>query len=180
MPTPTYKIDIEKQLGTEFWSNSYLTDDPGLIDAIATAQDIVARERLVTHNTITFTKFRVSDVGPGGVTSTVVIGLPGQGNASGTVLPLFNVARVDFTAAAGRPSRKYLRGAITTGAVLPGGMLEATIREYINTSYANPMAADLNYVDVQGDEINSGACNMTIGMRQLRRGSKRRLNPIIP
>jgi hypothetical protein len=44
----------------------------------------------------------------------------------------------------------------------------------INTNYAQGLVDLLGFVDVDGQEITSGSVYPFVGMRQLRRGSKRK------
>ncbi len=176
-----YSVDIEKVLLGEFWSNRYIVEAETLIDAHASALDIVALERAVHKTVVTFTKYRTSTTAEGDdlyfITALNSTGLDGSG---GDWLPLFLVARVDFsTAGGGRPSRKYLRLPLGENEVTNNSIIPAVVAN-INGSYATPMAALGSYVDVDGQAFIAGSCNPFVGMRQLRRGSKRRALPIIP
>jgi hypothetical protein len=175
-----WQVDIEKELFGEYWTNRYIVEGATMGAADLIGADITAIERTIHGSEITFTKRRTSDGVPGTDTYMVVpLNVNGtRTNATGEALPLFNVFRVDFQATAGRPSRKYIRGPVFEGDQAGGDLLAGTMT-FINTNYAAPLAALTGYVDVDGQELLSGAVQRKVGMRQLRRGSKRRLLPIL-
>jgi hypothetical protein len=179
MATPTFKIDIEKRLGTEWWTNSYLVDDPTIADAIDSANDFVARERAIHYDSVTFTKFRVSDLNSLAYNITVLSGTGAIPTGTGVMMPLFNVVRVDFSSTLGRPCRKYLRGCLRITDVFDATTINGNVVTRVQDDYGTPMASDLNYVDPQGDEIVGAATFSTVGMRQLRRAPKRN-TPVLP
>jgi hypothetical protein len=169
------RLTVEKfhALSGEFWTNVYWLNQPTPDDALTHANDIVLAERNVTLPEVTFTKIRIDD----GIENTeewttVVFNVPGLLTGQvGDPLPLFVVARVDFSVAGGgRPSRKYLRGVLTEGtmsfAAIASGLITAL------QAYANAVAAT-SACDVDGQDIVSGAPHLQPAMRQLRRGSKK-------
>ena len=110
---------------------------------------------------------------------TTALQLFGERAPNGEYLPLFNVIRVDFSTGIGRPSRKFLRTPI--GELMSqGGLLDVNTLADINNNYVAPLVGLAGFVDVDGEQITGGAAFRPIAMRQLRRGSKRRLQPIIP
>ncbi len=176
-----FSLDIEKELLGEYWTNRYIVSAADLGAATTYAAFYYDRERLIHSSNVLFTKYRVSDMDP--MTDIYQIVQP---NAYGSrafgaqeYLPLFCVVRVDFTAVGGgRPSRKYLRTPIYEGDQL-NGALAATYISFIETNYSNQLVLDTSFVDVDGQDLNSGQVFPKVGMRQLRRGSKRKLQPII-
>ena len=176
----TYSLDIEKQSGTEFWTNRYILSNPSIESAILTANAILLIEQAVHSENVLFTKYRVSDLDPDTDAFVIVpIGEVGDRPTVGDVLPLFNVARVDFPAGIGRPSRKYLRLPIFEGDQA-NGTLTPTMVAFVNTNYGTPLGDIDEFVDVDGEPLGSGICQPQVGMRQLRRGSRRRTTPVIP
>jgi hypothetical protein len=178
---PLYSLDIEKEHQGEYWTNRYILAGPVMPDAFTgTANDILAAERAVTYGNVTFTKLRVSDTNP--TTDTYIIrplGLTGlRAFANVLLLPLFCVVRVDFPASAGRPSRKYLRGVLSENDIL-GQDVEPAIVNFVNTQYGDVLGALADYVDVDGQNLAEGRASAKVGMRQLRRGSRRRAAPVI-
>lgn len=173
MPT---RITIEKfapSLG-EYWTNIYW--HPGsLAEAGVAAAAIAEAERSRTWNGVTFTKWRVDD----GVQNTDNFATTIMNTLGEIVMPdpmpLFVVARIDFTVAGnGRPSRKYLR-AVLDEAKVSGMKISADAVANL-TAYAGEVGST-GVCDVDGQDIVGGACNPNVGMRQLRRGSKKKATP---
>lgn len=178
-----YQIDIEKsfspQAGTTvFWTNVYHVNVADAAAASAAVDAIVPLEKAVHQTTVNFTKARYRLLNPLAQAGTIkpLSGTGARSSASGS-LPLFNVFRVDFAMPSGRPNRKYLRGPLNASDAANGALATATIT-LLQNSYINPLVA-LNYVvDTQGQAIVSGAPYQFVGMRQLRRGSKKRTTPV--
>lgn len=178
-----WSCDIEKSLEGEIWTNRYILNTPDLPSARIAAQSIVNAEQNVHADIVNFLRFRVSDLTPGtDVYSIVDINEVGEVNTSELVpnshLPLFNVVRVDFTVEAGRPSRKYLRCPVFEEWQANGVLAQPTI-DFFNINYVGAMTAIQAFVDVDGQAIIGGSVSARVGMRQLRRGSKRRGTPIL-
>jgi hypothetical protein len=174
-------LDIQKSWGGEYWTNRYILDVVDIPSGVTVADSIVGWEKDITLNIIEFVSYRLSDMIPG-TDSYLVVPLTGFGERSvaSQGLPLFNVLRVDFGVGLGRPSRKYLRGVLVESDQSALGQLEtASITEFA-AAYVAPLVAITQYVDVDGQPIISGAVHPKVGMRQLRRGSKRKLEPVIP
>lgn len=93
------------------------------------------------------------------------------------MMPLFAVLRVDLTVVGSRPSRKYLRGVLaennTDG---PYNLVASAVTSFTNL-YAAPLAGVAGLVDVDGEEITGAVVYPKVGMRQLRRGSKKKVIP---
>lgn len=172
------RITIEKFLPSqgEYWTNVYWADFPTPAAAIPTAEDLVTAERGIHLPAVTFTKFRIDDGTPDTeIWETQVLNLQGLASTTGEMMPLFVVARVDFTVAGGgRPSRKYLRGVLTEE-VVNGFLLNAGMLTVLG-SYAAAVAAAATH-DVDGQGITGGSAHPQPGMRQLRRGSKKKTTP---
>lgn len=174
----TFSLDIEKALGSETWTNRYILSNPSFESAILTANAIVLAERDIHAQGITFTRYRVADLDPS-TDAFVIVPLGVSGNRTiTTMLPLFNVARVDFPAGLGRPSRKYLRIGIAE-ADQTNGVFESSVIAEINTNYGQVLGDIDEYVDVDGEPLGTGICQPAVAMRQLRRGSKRRATPVL-
>lgn len=176
-----WKVDIEKKLGSEYWTNVYYVFAEDLATAHGIAQNIVQIERAITATGVTFTKYRTSDVVPG-----TDIFVSTNNNEAGLrpvtmagLLPLFNVARFDLSAEAGRPSRKFMRAVlqesdITFDAIDPGILAE------LDANYSQPLELIEELRDIDSQGIVDVQLYPLVGMRQLRRGSKRRLAPVLP
>ena len=176
---PLFKIDIEKQLSSEFWSNRYFVRTDTLANAIPQGQDIVDAERLIHSQLVTFTKLRVSTADPEDENYTIVPLAVNGGRSEIDLLPLFNTLRYDFTAASGRPSRKYYRG------VLSQGDFTGDVVTYNPTDFEAAMEALFavgptgnGIVDPQEQLLTNAVRWIYVQMRQLRRGKTKRTTPI--
>lgn len=179
---PLYSLDIEKFLGGEYWTNRYVLTAATLAEANGAAAGIYEAERAVHLSLVLFTKYRVSDFNPSTdhyfITQVNANGQGGSANET-QVAPLFNVVRVDFTTAlGGRPSRKYLRLPIVNGNLIGNRLAPALIAQ-VTTDYLSGILATPEYVDVDGQSFTQANVYPFVGMRQLRRGSKRKLQPIV-
>jgi hypothetical protein len=181
---PTYQVDIEKSAlnpagNTVYWTNVYHVTAADQATAVTRGTSIVNIEKAVHAANTAFTKMRVQNVIPDGMSGSI-IPLSGAGSRTtpSDFLAMFNTARVDFAKATGRPNRKYLRlfiGELET----TSGVLTAAFITTLTSNYLSPILA-LGYVcDAAGRVITSGAIALQVQMRQLRRGSKRRTTPVI-
>lgn len=173
-----WEIAIEKVLGNEYWINVYHADVVSQAEAKTVGDEIVGVERGVHQIQVGFTKMRVRQVseiaGPGTV---YPIGLPGA-VANSIYLPLFVVARVDIAVGTGRPDRKYLKTPFPASLV-ENGMLTGPAIAFYNSQYCTPLLAIEDISDRSGQPYISAAVSPAVGMRQLRRGSRKRTTPVI-
>ncbi len=177
---PYWQIDVQKLLGTEYWTNVYHVAASSQATAMLYAEAIVDLERQSALSSVQFVRNRVAPF-PGPSEGTIIpIGLVGVVAGDGW-LPLFNVVRVDFPAPTGRPSRKYYRLPLAESAQT-NGVLDQNVRAIIqgrfDAYFASPNSSGL--IDIDGQLLVSARVMSNVGMRQLRRGSKRRLQPVIP
>lgn len=176
---PRHQIDIEKFYQNEYWTNRYIVEIANVAAGHAIAQAIVDAEQAVTNSLITFTKYRISDMVPDTDNfSTVALAVAGAHADAAQLLPLFNVVRVDFSPAIGRPSRKYLRVGLSEG-IVDGATLTAAWKTSMMLNYADALLAIPEFVGPQGEPFISAAVFSAVGMRQLRRGTKRKLEPVL-
>lgn len=177
---PLFTVDIEKTLDGEFWTNRYIIDEIDIQSANQFGLFIVNRERDIHSTSITFSRYRTSDQIP--LNDSFVVTPIGENGLRDTgfslLLPLFNCVRVDFGVAFGRPSRKYLRIGLTESDV-SGADIVSTVVDLVGTIYADALVSDPTFVDVDGQAISSRSVFEKIQMRQLRRGSRRRTQPIL-
>ena len=175
-----FSIDIEKFYLAEYWTNRYIVNASDLATADTYGHQIVEFERAIHVAVVQFTKLRTADAIEGNdVYKITPLGLNGARSASGAPIPLFNVVRCDFSVATGRPSRKYLRLPLMVGEV-SGNTIASGVIGLVNVDYVEPLVAAGFYVDVDGQPIIDGTTMLNVGMRQLRRGSKRKLTPVLP
>lgn len=180
MPLPVtapWQCEIEKYHNGEYWVNRYYLNSDSLLAAAQIGEQILNAERMVHRAPITFTKYSVRSTAKlDYIYQTVPVNQPGLAAAGTDLMPLFVVARCDFTVHGSRPSRKYLRGFLLEGDVT-GMTINASVVEYVNTNYVNPIAALAGFVDPQNADVYGGSCSPVTGMRQLRRGSKKKRTP---
>lgn len=176
---PRWRLTVEKVYNAEYWTNVYWLEATDRAQARARGQAIANIERSVLDTRCVLTKFRVDDGTPNtDEYSTVAINLPGtKDNSTSELMPLFVVARVDFTVDGGSPSRKYLRGVLTEADVQGPFTLINPKLDFLQNFYAAPTAGSAGFVDVDGELIDGGVVSSLVGMRQLRRGSKKKLTP---
>ena len=177
MPLPGTRLTIEKMYQNEYWTNVYFLAG-SIGDSASTAASILGAEMAITSDDVLFTKMRLDDNTPDTeVYASSPINLFGLYDLGASqMLPLFNVVRVDFAAGTGRPSRKYLRGILSESDVNFNSILSGMVST-IQTNYATVLAGLAGYVDIDGDEIATGVVHPFVGMRQLRRGSKKKTTP---
>lgn len=175
----TQQVDIQKRIGTEYWTNRYFLGVGSVGEAAGFVDEIVAFEKSIHSTEVIFDRARVSDGIPG-TDSYVIIPLNGNGGVSGSGahVPLFNTVRIDFGVGAGRPSRKYYRCGLGEGLMTGENWDNLLITDYqaAATAFVN---GDVPYCDVDGQIIINATVMNQVQMRQLRRGSRKRNQPVI-
>jgi hypothetical protein len=173
-----YQIVIQKALGTEYWVNDYHVDVASFDAARTAGQQIAAIERDNSHGQVSFINYRVKIVSDIITQGTIFpLGYNGTGGDY-EYLPLFNVIRVDMAPDQGRPGRKYYKLPVPEGGQSNGQLTTATITN-VNNGLCLPLLNLGVLCKSNGDNFTSIACNPRVGMRQLRRGSRRRQTPVI-
>jgi hypothetical protein len=172
-----YQVDIQKNLGTEYWTNVWHIDVADAAAAMAAALLLENAELGIHYSNVNFNKMLIRPY-PVVAGDFVEVPLSIFGLRAGVAdLALFNVARVVYIAASGKPGIKMFRGCLNEGDQEGVGEITDATRIYYETW------ADLVHGDVpemckaNGVLLGAGRINLNVGMRQLRRGSKR---PILP
>ena len=171
---PLFQLDIEKRLGSEFWTNRYFMLGDTFSNTVTASEGVVNAERALHSTQVTFTRYRVSDP-----TSTQYVIVPlnvaGLRATQGTLLPLFNTLRFDITAITGRPSRKYYRGVLGEDDIA-GDALDSDF-----SAFAATLAAELStgtgvngIIGPQEEVLTDVTIHPFVQMRQLRRSRRRR------
>lgn len=177
--TIPYVVDVEKAIGVETWTNVYYVAAASRAEALVDAAAIAQVERFIHCTDVTFTRVRVRQVSQlASAGSQQVIGQQGLFGSNAN-LPLFVCTRVLFTQSDSRPSVKYLRGC--------AGATEAVNRFFWTTGYMNQVSteycvrlAQLTFLrSKDGAPFQSFVPQPKIAEHQLRRGSKRRLVPVL-
>jgi len=176
---PIYQIDVQAQLAGEYFSNVWHVNATDYVQALGWADAIAEITASQSHSSVVVDKARVALYplagGQGTVRSYALQG--GQGDYD--YLPLFNIVRVDWQPALGRPSRKYMRFPVNEGIQIKGIMSPGQVAAY-QTGFVLAIQVQVpGLCDIQGRPFVDGVVFAQVGMRQLRRGSKRRLQPII-
>lgn len=182
---PVFQADIEKRVGREYFTNVYYVNAATIVEAAAASVRIAAFEQYFHKDAVVFEKARVRTPAEGDdIFVNTPLGFLGlQVNQPAQQLPLFNVLRVDFGVATGRPSRKYYRVLLNESDIESANVAQA-LRDVVTLRYGE-MVADLGglgvqHVDIDGQLVVNCVPQIPIGMRQLRRGSRRRTQPILP
>lgn len=176
---PLFYVEIEKRLGSEFWTNRWIVRSDTLANANSVlGVAILDAERQLHSTTVLFTRYRVSTVAAGDESYVIVpinqFGLRAHGTA---LLPLFNTLRVDFPAASGRPSRKYFRGVLTEEDIT-GDAILTSFNSYMAAFVDNfaETAEGPGILDPQEQLFTNAVPITNVQMRQLRRSRRRRTN----
>lgn len=175
---PLYQVDVEKQVGGEYWSNRYLFNVASLTEAAGKMTAIVDAEAPLYHPDVRITKARASDFNPLTDNYSVVQYARAGGRSAGSLAPLFNVVRIDFNTGSGRPSRKYLRGVLFTGNLAPNFQVDPNLSPALS-AYGTAILGLVGFCDPQMQAFTNAQVHPYVAMRQLRRGTKRKLKPII-
>lgn len=175
---PTFQVDVQKEGAGEFWSNRYYLFGADISGAHVNAIALAAAEAGILFSGFSITKVRTSTLAPNDDQFLVTsLETPGARTALEDVYPLFNVVRVDFSKGAGRPYRKYYRGCIdaanVSGTTITGTNLLDALDNFLDT------LSSLENQTAEGEVLAKGVVIPRIAMRQLRRGSRRRTEPII-
>lgn len=171
-----YSLDIEKRLGTEFWTNRYILDADTAGNASNLGQAIVMSELAFHSDLVTFTRFRVSTMAEGDeVYAIIPINQAGQRTANDDLMPLFNTLRMDFTATSGRPSRKFYRGVLYSNDC-NGDAVSSDFTAFAADieGHFKGVEDPVGIVDPQSQLLTNAVVHPFVQMRQLRRGTRKR------
>jgi hypothetical protein len=175
-----FRVLVEKSQFGEFWSNRYFVEAATLAAAADKAEEIANIENNVYPPHTIVSKVRVDDLNP--QTDNFItrqLDLAGGRAATSPDMPLFVCWRVDLAVSAGgRPDRKFLKGVQHSDS--SGGGITAASRAFVDAQYVQPLLALAGLISGGGGTYTGGTVLERAGMRQLRRGSRRRATPIIP
>ena len=178
-----FQYDLEKLYEGEYFTNRYFINAATIDDAANYGNTtILAAERSILHHLVQVTKSRTSTVMPNdGTFITTAIEMAGEVN-SGTLVPLFNVAVVLFNTLHGRPYRKLYRGVLTEEGT-SWGSLTGPYYDLLMGALPGlivPDGSDQAVCTKDGVTFTTVVAQSKVGMRQLRRGSKRKSTPVLP
>lgn len=175
----TFQVDIQTLAGLEYLTNVYHVDAPSLSTAYAQGVAIANHYVKLIPSFWRVTAIRATTPTKGdGQFYSLAVNIPGTRGVSGDLLPLFNRFRVIFAIGNRRPLVKFLIGVQSTD--LDGSNLDATAITFVNANFVNALLTDgdINLVGPDGSPVVGGNVALAIGMRQLRRASKRK-SPVI-
>lgn len=179
MAVPLWRIEIVKQLGSEVWSNDYLTDDATLDDAQDLSAVLQTFERNIHMELVQFPYMRVSSYVAGDRTFRHIDTNLGGLQTNADYLPLFNTIRMNMSTADSDPGRKYYRIPVPetqqTNGTLAGAYV-SSLNGLINT-YMVATDALQHLVTPKGNRITSAAMFPNVQMRQLHRRRKKKVTP---
>lgn len=178
MPAALWRIQIEKELGTEQWSNDYLTSDLILDDAQDLASGLLAWEKAIHTVDVNFVFVLISSTTVGDrVFRHITVNEPGT-LASSDYIPLFNTMRIDLGTSDSDPARKYYRCPIKESDISNGRFTSGhigTINGFITTYLETPGLLG-HIVTSKGNTVVEATVQPAVQMRQLHR---RRLKKVV-
>lgn len=178
MALPNFRVQIDKSILSQHWSNDYLLTAADLLSASNDAQAIVAMERSIHGSVVNFNYVRTSTLTVGDRSFIhAPINLTGQIDYSGfEYLPLFNTVRVDLGTAGSDPARKYYRIPVLEVNQV-NGKLTTAIMASITAQVQNILPAGstaVPLVTTKGNVVVNASVHPDVQMRQLyRRGKKK-------
>ncbi len=174
---PVFQVDVQKVYSSEFITNIYHVNVTDLTVAMDAAEDIAGIERALYPAHIVINALRASTPADAdNLFFTKAVNLPGTRAISSADAPPFVRNRVDLSVGFTRPLRKFLLG-VQVGDFSGDTFLPATITR-IQTAYVTPLLALGVVSNISGVFATAGALSAIVGMRQLRRASKR-TTPVI-
>ena len=176
---PLYDIRTYKhwEVGSsESWENVYTAQTIVVGDTAAVALDIIAAERAVSYDWVSFDGYDVV-LHAGGPAVLRGLGYIGQGDLDsaglGGPVPLFNTIRATFFNALGRPEQKYLRlGANADN--LENGQWSGEFKDFVDENYTQVLVGNLEYVGPNGEAHTGATTHQPVQMRQLSWGRRTR------
>lgn len=174
---PLWKVDIQKNYYGDYITNVYHVVTPDITSAMQAANDIAQLERKLLFPDQFIDNLRVSTPAPADeVFYTLPVNIPGTRPTAGQLLPAFCRIRVDLSVGYRRPGRKFLLSLTETDQA--SGQLEPAMIAFVNANYAVPLVALGVCASPDGSMVISAACKASVGMRQLKRASKRKIPTI--
>lgn len=174
-----YQIDIQTNAYGEFITNVYHVQATSIENAGDQGLAIANIVKALLPTTVNIDFIRVSTPQPrDNVFYSIPVQIAGTRASGGDVLPPFNRYRIDFSIGYRRPLRKFLLWPIE-GGTTGGGFSPAEIA-FVTDNVITPLITSgvITLCSADGYTVLSAALNQRVGMRQLRRASKRKI-PVI-
>lgn len=176
---PVYKLDIQFVYETEYWTNKLYVQAGSDGDAAQAANEIVGVLKTGIQNSVTIDKVRIT---PAPFSRDTFIDIPFQTPGTGGTsapAPLFNVVRWVFSPARGRGISHYFRGGVTPANIGPDQKFTTDAQTFNNNLVKALFDLPSVICNKSGQPYFSANAAVRVGMRQLRRGSKRKTKPVI-
>lgn len=160
-----YSRLVDDPLG-HHWTNVYTVDAADTPAALASLADIAAIQADVMYSAAEVYKTTVKSFLAGSESFSASVSLPGAVvAASGVLIPQWNVARVDFLDALGKPEIKYLRLPLMEESITGQNLTNGVITS-LSLSYGAPLVALGAYVGPSGETITDFSVHTPVQMRQ--------------
>lgn len=176
---PIYQVDIQTKAGGIFVSNVYHVAAADLPAARTAGLYIAHTQATLVPTFWSIDHMRISTPAPNdGLFISIPLAIPGTRSGAGVQLPPFCRYRVDFEQGFKRPCRKFIIGVLEGDT--EGDDLTQSAIDFVQTNYVNPLFTNSAVVltGPDGTIITAGQPAKAVGMRQLRRASKRK-SPVI-
>lgn len=183
--TALFRVIVQKLFDGEYWVNDYVLRAEDMDAAISGAGLIGTAEAAFLSSDATITSWRTSTLAPDdGLFYTSIEGFNGDHSPNGTPLALFDAVRVDFgTGSFGLPGRKFYRAVLATSDLTGytgwSGPTYTLVSETIAALLGDLEANATPLVNPHDVAFTGYVVKTHYTNRQLRRGSKRRVTPII-
>lgn len=174
-----YTVDVQKAFGSESWTNVYHVDAIDLPTALAHGVAIANIEKTILWNGVAITAVRARPTGVKGAPSAFsAVNIVGTRSIL-LPTPLQVCVRVDFDNSTSRPGRKYLHCA-SDGQDCNGILTwKSSLNTSVDANYSGPLMA-LGYLrDARGRTLQGIKMAAAISYHQMRRGSRRKAQPVI-
>lgn len=176
---PTYKLDIQYVYETEYWTNKLYVIEPDMEAAANAAETLCQVLKTGIQDSVTIDKVRITPFPYQRNTyRDVQIDVAGTGGSTPPA-PLFNVVRWEFSRAYGRAVSHYFRGGVTTSNLGPNQQFTPAAKTFNDNLVTALFETGPIICDKIGDPYTRATTSLLVGMRQLRRGSKRKKTPVI-
>lgn len=176
---PTYKLDIQYVYETEYWTNKLYIIEPDIESAVNALQALTDVLKTGVQNSVTIDKGRITPFPYLRNTyRDVQLNKAGTGGTAAPA-PLFNVVRWEFSRAYGRAISHYFRGGVTPSNIGTDQKFTDAAHTFNDDLVLALFETGPVICDKIGDPYTRATTDIRVGMRQLRRGSKRKKTPVI-
>lgn len=176
---PVFQVDVQTRAGSIYVTNLWHVQAADMGDARDQAVALAHIHAKVLPTFWAIDSVRASTPAEGdNFFATVPLDLPGERTVSSDMLPPFCRYLINFQQGFRRPCRKFIIG-IPEGDT-DGDTVKTAAVDFIQTQFITPLFAStaINACGPTGILLESGRCSSAVGMRQLRRASKRK-SPVI-